>query len=197
MENTRTAKVNRKTKETEVKVTFNLDGTGDSRIDTDIPFFNHLLESFTKHGRFNLEIRAKGDVDVDYHHLVEDTGITLGDAFKKAVGKKGGIKRFSSCYVPMDAALVRVCLDISGRPYLKYNVKLADPVILHFNTHLVEDFFRAFVYSAEITLHIDRISGRNAHHIVEASFKAFSQALSDAARVIYPENEITSTKGVL
>lgn len=197
MKSTRTATINRKTKETEIEVTINLDGAGNYKIITDIPFFNHLLEGMAKHGRFDLKIQAKGDIDVDYHHLVEDTGITLGEAFKNAIGKKGGIKRFSSCYIPMDDALVRVCLDISGRPYLKYNVKLIDPVILHFDGRLIEDFFRAFIHSAGITIHVDRVSGRNTHHIVEAAFKSFSQSLRDASRIIYPENEVPSTKGTL
>ena len=197
METMRTAKIHRKTKETDIQVTFSLDGTGNYRITTDIPFFNHLLESLAKHGRFNLEVRAKGDIEVDYHHLVEDTGIALGDAFIKAIGEKEGIRRFSSCYIPMDDALVRVCLDICGRPYLRYSVKMSNPVILHFDARLIEDFFRAFVNRAGITLHIDRIRGRNAHHVVEAVFKSFSQALGDASRVIYPEREVPSIKGAL
>jgi len=197
MKSSRTATISRKTKETEIEGTINLDGSGNYQINTGIPFFNHLLESMAKHGRFDIQIRAKGDIDVDYHHLVEDTGITLGEAFKNAIGKKGGIKRFSSCCIPMDEALVRVCLDISGRPYMKYNVKLIEPVVLHFDGHLIEDFFRAFIHSAGITLHVDRISGRNTHHIVKAVFKSFSQCLHDASRIIYSEKEVPSTKGML
>ncbi|MHC4105691.1 MAG: imidazoleglycerol-phosphate dehydratase HisB [Planctomycetota bacterium] len=193
----REAKITRKTKETDIDVAFVLDGKGDYNIKTDIPFFNHLLESFSRHGRFDLEIQASGDTDVDYHHLVEDTGITMGDAFNKAVGNKGGIKRFASCYIPMDEALVRTCLDISGRSFLSYNVELTHPLILNFDATLVEEFFRAFAFSAGITLHVDRLAGSNAHHIVEAVFKSCSIALRDASRVVHPENEIPSTKGSL
>lgn len=187
----------RKTKETEVEITFDLDGTGIYEVNTGIPFFNHLLELFSKHGRFDLDIHAEGDIEVDFHHLVEDTGITLGDAYKKAIGKKGGIKRFATSYVPMDEALVRLCVDLSGRPYLLYDVKLEDPVIVHFNARLIEDFFRAFVHSSGITLHVDCIRGKNPHHIVEAAFKAFGVALREASEIIYPTDDVTSTKGIL
>ena len=197
MANKRAAKITRKTKETDIDVSFILDGTGDYNINTDIPFFNHLLESFSRHGRFGLEIRAQGDTDVDYHHLVEDTGITMGEAFNKAIGNKGGIKRFASCYVPMDEALVRTCLDISGRPCLRYNVELKYPSIINFDAALIEEFFRAFAFSAGITLHIDRLAGSNAHHIVEAVFKSCSIALREASGVVFPENEVPSTKGTL
>ncbi|HEB31890.1 MAG TPA: imidazoleglycerol-phosphate dehydratase HisB [Spirochaetes bacterium] len=197
MANKREAKITRKTKETDIDVAFDLDGNGNYSVKTDIPFFNHLLESFSRHGRFDVKIRATGDTSVDYHHLVEDTGITMGDAFNKAVGNKGGIKRFASCYIPMDEALVRTCLDISGRPFLRYNVELAYPSILNFDAALIEEFFRAFAFSAGITLHVDRLAGSNAHHIVEAVFKSYSIALHEASRVIYPENEVPSTKGSL
>ena len=193
----RSANIVRKTKETDIDVAFDLDGKGVCSIKTDIPFFNHLLESFSRHGRFDLEIRAAGDTDVDFHHLVEDTGITIGDAFNKAVGNKGGIRRFSSCYIPMDEALVRTCLDISGRPFLRYNVELANRLILNFDAELAEEFFRAFAHSAGITLHVDKIAGNNAHHIVEAVFKSFAIALREASRIIYSESDIPSTKGSL
>jgi imidazoleglycerol-phosphate dehydratase len=197
MGKSRSANVVRKTKETDIDVTFDLDGKGVCSIKTDIPFLNHLLESFARHGRFDLEIKAAGDTDVDYHHLVEDTGITLGDAFNRAVGNKGGIRRFSSCYVPMDEALVRTCLDISGRPFLRYNVELANRLIRDFDAELAVEFFRAFAHSAGITLHVDKIAGNNAHHVVEAVFKSFAIALHEASRIIHSEKDIPSTKGSL
>jgi imidazoleglycerol-phosphate dehydratase len=197
MQGERISEIRRKTAETDITLRLDLDGTGKYRINTGVPFFNHLLELFTKHGKFDLEIKASGDVEVDYHHLVEDTGITLGDAFSKAIGKKGGIRRFASCYIPMDEALARVCLDISGRAYLSYEVEIPEPIILHFNAGLVEEFLRAFVHRSEINLHIDSIRGKNAHHIVEACFKAFGVALHDATRVTGLKEDIPSTKGVL
>jgi imidazoleglycerol-phosphate dehydratase len=193
----RTAKVTRETKETQIEVQLNLDGQGVYTINTGIPFFNHLLELFAKHGRFDLTIHAEGDIEVDFHHLVEDTGITMGMAFKKALGAKGGIKRYSSTYTPMDEALLRTSIDLSGRPYLHYGVEIHDPVVVHFNTNLIEEFVRAFVHSAEITLHVDLIRGRNAHHIVEALCKGFARTLYEASEVLYPEDDVPSTKGVL
>ena len=197
METARKAHVNRNTKETQIEVELALEGEGNYTVNTGIPFFNHLLELFAKHGRFDLNIHAEGDIEVDFHHLVEDTGITLGDAFKKTLGRKGGIKRFSWAFMPMDDTLVRVCVDISGRPYLHYNVELEDPVIVHFNANLVREFLRGFVHSSGVTLHVDLIRGNNAHHIVEAVFKALALALFDASEIIYPEDDIPSTKGVL
>ncbi|UCB46325.1 MAG: imidazoleglycerol-phosphate dehydratase HisB [Spirochaetota bacterium] len=197
MKDTRKSEIHRKTKETDIHITFNLDGSAHYKVSTGIAFFDHLLELFAKHGGFNLDVGAKGDVDVDFHHLVEDTGIALGDAFKKAIGKKAGITRFASSHIPMDDALVRVCIDISGRAFLSYNVEIKDPIIVHFNARLVEEFFRAFVHNAEINLHIDSIRGKNAHHIVEACFKAFGVALHKASRISGSSSEIPSTKGVL
>lgn len=197
MENIRIGNVTRKTRETEVEVTYNLDGIGQYNVSTGIPFFNHLLELFTRHGSFNLELRADGDIEVDFHHLVEDTGITLGQAFHGAVGEKRGIRRFAHAVVPMDEALVRVCVDISGRPYLCYQVEVPDPVIVHFHAQLIEEFFRAFAHAAEITVHVDCLRGRNAHHILEGVFKSFGVALRDAAAVIDPDSDVPSTKGVL
>jgi len=193
----RTATVTRETKETQIEVQLNLDGQGVYTINTGIPFFNHLLELFAKHGRFDLTIHAEGDIEVDFHHLVEDTGITMGTAFKKALGAKGGIKRYSSMYTPMDEALLRASVDLSGRPYLHYGVEIHDPVVVHFNTNLIEEFVRAFVFSAEITLHVDLIRGKNAHHIVEAVCKGIARTLYEASEVLYPEDDIPSTKGVL
>lgn len=197
MNGERTGNVARKTRETEIEATLNLDGGGNYTVNTGIPFFNHLLELFTKHARFNLDLHAEGDIEVDFHHLVEDVGITLGQAFKNAIGEKRGIRRYSTSYIPMDEALLRVCVDVSGRPYLSYRVEMKDPLIVHFNAQLVEEFFRAFAHTAGITLHVDCIRGANAHHIVEAAFKGFGVALAEATEVLYPEDEVPSTKGVL
>jgi imidazoleglycerol-phosphate dehydratase len=197
MEKSRSAHVSRTTTETQIDITLSLDGEGSYTINTGVPFFNHLLELFAKHGRFDLTIHAEGDIEVDFHHLVEDTGIVLGEAFKKALGEKGGISRFASRCIPMDESLVQVCVDLSGRPYLHYGVELAEPVIVHFNAQLIEEFFRAFVNSSGITLHIDCIRGKNAHHVVEAAFKGFGRVLYDASEVLFSASEIPSTKGTL
>jgi len=197
MGNGRTAQISRQTKETQIEVSLNVDGEGSYTVNTGIPFFNHLLELFAKHGRFDINLHAEGDIEVDFHHLVEDTGIALGEAFRSALGTKGGIRRFSWAAIPMDEALAQVCLDISGRSYLYYRVELADPYIVHFNANLIEEFFRAFANGAGMTLHVESIRGKNAHHVVEAVFKAFGRALFDASEVVFPENDIPSTKGVL
>jgi imidazoleglycerol-phosphate dehydratase len=193
----RLAAISRETAETHIEATFNLDGTGRYGIDTGIPFFTHLLELFTKHGYFDLELRAGGDIEIDYHHLVEDTGIVLGEAFKKAVGEKRGIRRYATAHLPMDESLARVCVDLSGRAYFSYQVEISEPMVLHFNVQLAEEFFRAFAHNAGITLHIDLIRGRNAHHVVEALFKAFGVALSEASEIRRPGGDIPSTKGTL
>jgi len=197
METERQATISRKTRETQIEVSLNLDGSGEYSINTGIPLFTHLLELFTKHSRFDLELHAEGDIEVDFHHLVEDTGIVLGQAFREAIGEKRGIRRYATAYLPMDEALVRACIDLSGRSYLSYQVEIEEPMIMHFNAQLAEEFFRAFAYNAEITLHLDLIRGRNAHHVVEALFKAFGVALSEAAAIRHPGGDIPSTKGVL
>ena len=197
MEQMRSAHVERQTKETQIDLTLNLDGEGSYTINTGIPFFNHLLELFAKHGRFDLTIHAEGDIEVDFHHLVEDTGIVLGDAFRKALGVKGGIRRFSSLCLPMDETLVRVCIDLSGRPYLHYGIDIDQPMVVHFDARLIEEFFRAFVIHAGINIHVDLIRGKNAHHVVEAAFKALGRALYDASEVVFPPGDIPSTKGTL
>jgi len=197
MESERKSHVKRNTKETQIEVDLNVDGSGVYTINTGIPFFNHLLEIFSKHSRFDLVLHAEGDIEVDFHHLVEDTGIALGEAFSTAVGTKGGISRFAWSYVPLDETLARVCVDLSGRPFIHYQVPIEQPMIVHFDASLIEDFFRAFAHSAAVTLHVDLIRGTNAHHIVEAVFKAFSRALFDASEVVYSLDEIPSTKGVL
>lgn len=189
--------VTRKTTETEIKAELNIEGTGSYDIDTDVPLFTHMLELFARHGRFDLIMRATGDVEVDYHHLVEDVGIVLGQAFKKGIGDKRGIRRYGTAHVPMDEALSRVCIDISGRPYLHYEVVIDEPFIVHFNAQLAEEFFRAFTHSAEITLHIDLLRGNNAHHAIEAVFKAFGVALRMASELSNPGGDVPSTKGML
>ncbi len=189
--------ISRKTKETDIETVFGIDGVGNYDIDTELPLFTHLLELFTKHGQFDLVLRAHGDVEVDFHHLIEDVGIVLGQAFRQGIGDKRGITRYGTAHVPMDEALTRVCIDVSGRPYLNYEVALAEPLIVQFNAQLAEEFFRAFAHSAEITLHIDLIRGRNAHHAVEAVFKAFGLALRMASDVRNPGGDIPSTKGML
>jgi imidazoleglycerol-phosphate dehydratase len=197
MDSERRAHIKRSTRETEIEVDVNLDGTGSCTINTGIPFFNHLLELFSKHSRFDLTVHAEGDIEVDFHHLVEDTGIALGEALKNALGTKGGIARFAWACVPMDETLARVCLDLSGRPYLQYQVPIEQPMIVHFDARLIEDFFRAFVHGAGINAHVDLIRGASAHHIVEAVVKAFARAMFDASEIIYSQEDIPSTKGVL
>ena len=197
MDKRRAAQVQRKTRETEIEVAFDLDGTGVYNVNTGIPFFNHLLELFSKHGRMDLEIHAEGDIEVDFHHLVEDTGIVMGEAFRKAIGDKRGIKRYATVYVPMDEALVRVCIDISNRPFLSYEVPLEEPLIIHFNAQLIEEFFRAFAFNGGLTMHVDGLRGKNAHHVVEAVFKAFGVCLGEAARITRPGDDVPSTKGVI
>jgi imidazoleglycerol-phosphate dehydratase len=197
MADKRAAERNRKTRETEIRLSIDLDGSGAYSIQTGIPFFNHLLELFAKHGRFDIELRAEGDVEVDFHHLVEDVGIVLGQAFKTALQDKRGIRRYAAVHLPMDEALVRVCVDLSGRSYLSYEVAMDQPLVLHFDAQLAEEFFRALAFNAEATMHMDLIRGRNAHHIAEALFKACGKALGEAARVEHPGGNVPSTKGVL
>lgn len=194
----RKAKVERKTKETNIKVELRIDGTGKYDVKTGIPFLNHMLSLFSRHGLFDLNVRAKGDTEVDYHHTVEDIGIVLGDAIKKALGDKKGIRRYGEASVPMDETLATVSIDISGRPYLIYNVKLPKKAKLkEFDPDLVEDFFRSIVNHSGITLHINLIYGRDTHHILEAIFKAFGRALDLATMIDTRIKGIPSTKGRL
>ncbi len=195
---TRKASLERKTKETDIKVELKIDGTGKYDVKTGIPFLDHMLSLFSRHGLFDLKIRAKGDTEVDYHHTVEDIGIVLGDALKKALGDKKGIKRYGVAFIPMDEALASVSLDISGRPYLVYNVKLPKKAKLKdFDPELAEDFFRSVVNHSGITLHINLIYGRDTHHILEAIFKAFGRALDQATMIDTRIKGIPSTKGRL
>ncbi|ERM90769.1 imidazoleglycerol-phosphate dehydratase [Caldanaerobacter subterraneus subsp. yonseiensis KB-1] len=193
----RKAEVKRKTAETDIYVELNIDGKGSYDIKTGIGFFDHMLSLFAKHGLFDLKVIAKGDLEVDTHHTVEDVGIVLGTAFLKASGDKKSIKRFSTFYVPMDEALVRVSLDISGRPYLYYDLPLKAERVGNFETETVEEFFRAFAYNFGITLHVELLHGVNTHHIVEASFKALGKALDEALKIDERIDGIPSTKGIL
>lgn len=194
----RTAKVERKTKETDIKLTLNLEGEGKYTIDTSIPFLDHMLSLMCKHGLFNMKIKAKGDIDVDYHHTVEDIGIVLGKALKQALGDMKGISRYGQASVPMDEALASASLDISGRPYLVYKVEFPKKSKLkNFDPDLIEDFLQAFVSNSSITLHVESPYGRNTHHIIEAIFKALGRALRQAVSVDPRVKGVPSTKSVL
>lgn len=192
----RRAQVERKTKETAISLSIDLDGTGKAEVSTGIPFFEHMLSLMAMHGLFDLALRAKGDLEVDFHHTVEDVGIALGEGIKEALGDGAGIRRFGEALVPMDEALSRVVVDISGRPYLGYRVK-ARGRIKDFSLELVESFFKAVTDHASITLHIDLLCGTNLHHVVEAVFKGFGRALDAAASLDERRSGIPSTKGRL
>lgn len=199
----RVARIKRVTKETRINLILNLDGEGKYKIETPVPFLNHMLELFTKHGLFDLQIKAVGDTEVDDHHTVEDIGIALGEAVFKALGDKKGIERFASSFVPMDEVLVQAVIDISGRPgceidCLRDFYKAEDIQIIKFDPQLIEEFFKAFCVNAKITLHIRIIrSGKNMHHLIEAIFKAFGRALSKAVAYNPKRKGIPSTKGKL
>ena len=196
--NQRTATVERTTNETDIRIAVNLDGTGAVEVETGVPFFDHMLTAFGRHSLIDLAVRAKGDIEVDAHHTVEDTGIVLGQAFAQALGDKRGIVRFGSQFVPMDEALVLAACDVSGRGQLHYDVALPIEIIGTFDTTLAKEFFIALAANAGVTLHVRSFSGENAHHIVEASFKAAGRALS-AACALNPriEGVLPSTKGAL
>ena len=194
----RSAKVSRKTLETQISVVLNLDGEGNSSFDTGIPFLEHMLEQIARHGSFDLAISATGDLDIDDHHTVEDIGITLGQAFKEALADKKGIMRYGHAYVPLDEALSRVVIDFSGRPGIEYRVKFSRPRIGQFDVDLIHEFFQGFVNHAPATLHIDNLSGQNAHHIAETMYKAFGRALRFAvSKDERMQGVIPSTKGSL
>ena len=194
----RSAKVSRKTKETDITVEINIDGVGTSSLDSGIGFLDHMLEQISRHGLFDLTIKAQGDLHIDAHHTVEDIGITLGQAFEKAIGDKLGIRRYGHAYVPLDEALSRVVLDISGRPGLDLNVDFTRARIGEFDVDLIHEFFQGFVNHALVTLHIDNIRGKNAHHQIETIFKAFGRAIRMAVE-LDPRSVgvIPSTKGSL
>jgi imidazoleglycerol-phosphate dehydratase len=191
----RTSEVHRTTKETTIDLVLDVDGGGSASASTGIPFFDHMLEQLGKHGGFDLRIEAKGDLDVDTHHTVEDVGIVLGGALKEALGDKAGVRRFASCLVPLDEALVQVALDLSGRPFLVYEVDPVSEWIGTFDPQLAEEFWRAFAFGAGITLHLRSVSGNNGHHVIEASFKGVARALRDAVKI--EGTGVPSTKGTL
>ncbi len=191
----RTAVRHRSTKETEIEVRLDLDGSGQANVSTGLPFFDHMLSQLGRHGGFDLELRATGDLEVDAHHTVEDTGLVLGAALAEALGDKAGVRRFASALLPLDEALIQIAVDLSGRPYLVYEVETAPERIGTFDPQLAEEFFRAFVSTAGITLHLKSLSGRNGHHVLEACFKGVARALRDAVRI--EGGGIPSTKEVL
>ena len=194
----REAQVSRKTAETDVFVKINLDGTGVNEISTGVGFLDHMLVLFAKHGRFDLTVKCDGDLEVDGHHTTEDIGIALGQAFKEALGDKKGIKRYGSTILPMDEALILTAVDISGRPYLRYRMRIPAPMIGDFDTELLREFVIAFAFNAGITLHIRRLDGVNSHHIVEGTFKSLARTMRKAVAIDEEaKDEIPSTKGVL
>lgn len=194
----RQASVERDTLETQIQVTINLDGSGECKLDTGVPFLEHMLDQVARHGLIDLEIKAKGDLHIDAHHTVEDIGITLGQAFSKAIGDKKGIVRYGHAYVPLDEALSRVVIDFSGRPGLEYNVKFERSSIGEFDVDLFHEFFQGFINHANVTLHIDNLSGDNAHHIAETVFKAFGRAVRMAISADpRMQGVMPSTKGSL
>ena len=192
---TRSATVVRVTKETNVRVELELDGSGTASADTGLPFFDHMLQQLGTHAGFDLTVTAKGDLEVDGHHTVEDLGLALGQALKEALGDKQGIRRFASITVPLDEAAVEVALDLSGRPFVLHEVDVPAETIGTYDTGLTEDFLRALATAAEMTLHVRLVSGRSPHHVVEAGFKALAKCLQDAVRVI--GGGVPSTKGSL
>lgn len=194
----RQASVERNTLETQIQVKVNLDGTGECKLDTGVPFLEHMLDQVARHGLIDLEIKAKGDLHIDAHHTVEDIGITIGQAVAKAIGDKKGIVRYGHAYVPLDEALSRVVIDFSGRPGMEYNVKFERSSIGEFDVDLFHEFFQGFINHANVTLHIDNLSGDNAHHIAETMFKAFGRAVRMAiAADPRMQGVMPSTKGSL
>jgi imidazoleglycerol-phosphate dehydratase len=194
----RTAEVKRDTKETRIRVKLDLDGTGAAKLSTGLPFLEHMLDQVARHGMLDLEIEAKGDLHIDAHHTVEDIGITLGQAFARAIGDKAGIRRYGHAYVPLDEALSRVVIDFSGRPGLEYHVEFTRALIGEFDVDLMREFFQGFVNHAQVTLHVDNLRGDNAHHQCETIFKAFARALRMAAEADpRAAGAIPSTKGSL
>ncbi|MDA0990755.1 MAG: imidazoleglycerol-phosphate dehydratase HisB [Verrucomicrobia bacterium] len=193
----RTATVNRKTRETDITVSLDLDGTGKSSIKTDLPFLDHMLELLSRHSLIDLNIAATGDLEVDYHHTVEDLGLALGEALDQALGSRRGIQRYGWCYVPMDEALCRVVIDLGGRPYLVKNMACRKRRILDFELSLFDDFFQAFMVQARMNLHIDQLIGVEAHHAYEAVFKALARALRMACTPDARDKGIPSSKGTI
>ena len=197
MDTKRSALIKRKTKETDISLQLALDGSGRSDIHTGIGFFDHMLDGFARHGLFDLTVKVDGDLQVDGHHTVEDTGIVFGQALKQALGSKEGIRRYGSAILPMDDALVLCALDLSGRPYLNYGVHLTVPRVGEFDTEMVKEFFYAVSYSSAMNLHLKKLHGENNHHIIEAAFKAFAKALDEATGMDPRITDVLSTKGAL
>lgn len=194
----RTAEINRKTNETDIKLSLNLDGTGESETHTGCGFLDHMLTLFARHGGFDLTVSCKGDTHVDYHHTVEDIGIALGDAFKSALGDMRGITRYGSFILPMDESLIMTAVDISGRAHLSYDLTIPAQKVGDFDTELTEEFYLGFVRHAAVTLHIRQLSGTNSHHIIEGAFKSVARSLAAAVKIDQNrKDEIPSTKGVL
>lgn len=193
----RTAELVRKTKETDIKLSLNIDGTGKSDIETGIGFFDHMLEGFARHGFFDLDVDVTGDLAVDCHHTIEDTGIVLGGAIQKALGDKKGIKRFGSCILPMDETLVLCAIDLSGRPYLSFDGNFTVERVGYMDTEMVKEFFYAISYAAGMNLHIKVLPEGNNHHMIEAMFKAFARALDEATGFDPRIQDVLSTKGTL
>jgi len=193
----RKAEVIRDTKETKISVKLDLDGTGKSSISTGVPFLDHMLEQVARHGVFDLDVSAKGDLHIDGHHTVEDVGITFGQAFAKAVGDKKGVRRYGDAHVPLDEALSRAVVDLSGRPGLDYHIEFTRARIGDFDVDLVHEFFQGFVNHAQVTLHVDNLRGDNAHHQAETAFKAFARALRAAVEADPRVRDVPSTKGSL
>jgi imidazoleglycerol-phosphate dehydratase len=191
----RSSTQHRETKETKIDLALDVDGAGRASASTGIPFFDHMLEQLGKHGGWDLRIDAEGDLEIDTHHTIEDVGIVLGTAFKEAVGDKAGVRRFADAVVPLDEALVQVSLDLSGRPFLVYDVDPKSEWIGTFDPQLAEEFWRAFAFSADITLHMRSLSGKNGHHVIEASFKGVARSLRDAVKI--EGTDLPSTKGAL
>lgn len=193
----RTATVERKTAETDIRLTLNIDGSGMAIIDTGIGFFDHMLNSFARHGLFDLEVHVTGDLHVDCHHTIEDVGIVLGQAVLEALGDKRSIRRYGDIILPMDEALILCAIDLSGRPYLVFDGRFTTPSVGYFDTEMVKEFFYAVSYSAKMNLHIKQLSGENNHHIIEGMFKAFAKALDEASMTDRRIVDVLSTKGAL
>ena len=194
----RTASIKRKTKETDIEVAINLDGTGVSRVSTGIGFFDHMLDLLARHSRIDITVKADGDLHVDHHHTTEDVGIALGQAVKQALGEMKGISRYADVHVPMDEALTRVALDISGRPFLVFKAEFVRDKVGSFDTELVQEWFQAFAINSGVTLHVETLYGSNDHHIAESCFKGLARALRAAVAIdARAANEIPSTKGTL
>lgn len=193
----RNVQQNRKTKETDISLSLNIDGKGDTQLDTGIGFFDHMLDGFARHGFFDLKVHVRGDLEVDTHHSIEDTGIVLGTAIRKSLGDKRGIKRFGSCILPMDETLVLCAVDLSGRPYFSFEGEFTTDRVGYMDTEMVREFFYAISYSAGMNLHMKILDGTNNHHMIEALFKAFGRALDEATTIDPRITDIMSTKGSL